>query len=465
MRHIKNAVLCAAFVLLFCVPASAQELSGAMALTAASRMDLAEGVFDGDDFSPVTLPDGSWIRIQNPGGIGTLYLIFDMEYPGFTLTDDITGQRAVLETGNLLHVCVDLGTVFEKAPSSVTLSLNAGPAQLNEIHCFAPGQVPDWVQKWEPPAEKADLLLLPAHGDDEQLFFAGVLPYYAGERGLAVQVAYLTGHLNFGTLRRHEMLNGLWAVGVRHYPVFGPFPDERTMSLNAAYEWYQNQGISDDELLEYVVSLLRRFRPDVAVSHDVNGEYGHGMHRLYTDLLCKAVKLSSDGEAFPESAKQFGLWDVPKTYLHLYSENSITLDLDQPLVNFGGMTAYQVTRDLGFPAHKSQVPYYAWYYEGADTAAQVEQYTPCRYGLYRTTVGPDSACNDFFENIVQPVQPAVPESTEIIPAASFQPLPSAEIPPPTLTPEKTWLLIPAVGTAILTALSAWQSREERKNKK
>ncbi len=211
-----------------------------------------------------------------------------------------------------------------------------------------------------------------------------------------------------------------------------------------------------------ISEIRRRFRPDVAVSHDVIGEYGHGMPRLYTDLLCKAAELSGSSDAFPESARQYGIWYVPKIDLHLYSENPITLDWDRPLPHFGGMTAYQVTRDLGFPAHKSQVPYYAWYFDGADTAAEVEQYSPCLYGLFRPTVGEDRACNDFFENIPAPM-PEQP--TENIPAVSFQPLPTAETPPPRITTEKTWPLIPAFGTAILTALTAWQNREERKNKK
>jgi LmbE family N-acetylglucosaminyl deacetylase len=42
----------------------------------------------------------------------------------------------------------------------------------------------------------ADLVLFSAHGDDEHLFFAGLLPTYAEERGYRVQVVYLTDHRN-----------------------------------------------------------------------------------------------------------------------------------------------------------------------------------------------------------------------------------------------------------------------------
>ena len=33
--------------------------------------------------------------------------------------------------------------------------------------------MPDNVEQWEPPCEKADLLLLTAHSDDEHLFLQG----------------------------------------------------------------------------------------------------------------------------------------------------------------------------------------------------------------------------------------------------------------------------------------------------
>ena len=75
------------------------------------------------------------------------------------------------------------------------------------------------------------------------------------------------------------------------------------------------------------------------------------------------------------------------------------MDWDQPLESFDGMTAYEVTKELGFPCHVSQVSGFLWYMAGADTAAEVAQYSPCEYGLYRSTVGPDVKKNDFFENV------------------------------------------------------------------
>ena len=54
------------------------------------------------------------------------------------------------------------------------------PLPIAELHIYGAGDLPDEVQVWDPPCEKADLMLLAAHPDDELLWFGGILPVYAG---------------------------------------------------------------------------------------------------------------------------------------------------------------------------------------------------------------------------------------------------------------------------------------------
>lgn len=378
----------------------AENISGISLIADQEGFSAAGVLFDGNTIHAKTYADHSWMTLEYPEGIGSLYLIFDLEYGAYTVTDNDTGETAVWGENGFLHEFVDLEAAFGHAPTSVTLSFDGGSVALNELYVFTSGQTPDFVQHWSVPAEgETDLVLFSTHGDDEQLFFAGILPYYAGELGYQVQVVYLTNHRNRTTQRCHEMLNGLWAVGVTAYPVFGEFGDYLTNSLENAYGQMRYMNISEETLVGFVVEQLRRFKPLVAVGHDINGEYGHGQHMLYTDMLMKAVAISADPQQYPELAEEYGVWDVPKTYLHLYPENGITLDWDQPLSHFDGMTAYQVTKKLGFPCHESQYTDFAWYFAGRDTAAQIPMYSPCEYGLYRTTVGQDVEKNDFFENL------------------------------------------------------------------
>lgn len=220
-----------------------------------------------------------------------------------------------------------------------------------------------------------------------------------------MQTVYLTDHRNLTNARTHEILNGLWAVGVTAYPVFGDFADFRIDDLERTYRKYESMGVSREELLAFVVEQLRRFRPQAAVTHDFSGEYGHGMHMLYADLLRQALEISSDETVFPELAEKYGVWDVPKAYFHLYGENEVLLDYDQPLSRFDGMTAFAVSQQLGYPCHRSQQ--YTWftqwingYHNEITRAAEIATYSPCRFGLYRSTVGEDTAKNDFMENLV-----------------------------------------------------------------
>ena len=152
--------------------------------------------------------------------------------------------------------------------------------------------------------------------------------------------------------------------------------------------------------------MLRRFRPKVVVSHDLNGEYSHGTHILTAYALTEAVAVSSDAEKYPESADEYGVWDVPKTYLHLYGEGKITMIWDEPLDAFGGKTAFTVSQEA-FMCHKSQhwTWFYRWMYGSINNkitlASEIKKYSPMYFGLYRTTVGLDQNTEDgdFFENI------------------------------------------------------------------
>ena len=140
-------------------------------------------------------------------------LYFQFEIPcQWTLTLPDGTERQGGENG-FIHEYVDL----EQSVSEFTVDVSEGTV-FTGLFGFTQGETPDWVQKWLPPCETADLLVLPTHSDDEFLWFGGALPYYAGELGYEVQVVYMTNHYN-NSFREHERLNALWHVGVRHYPV------------------------------------------------------------------------------------------------------------------------------------------------------------------------------------------------------------------------------------------------------
>ncbi len=349
------------------------------------------------------------ITLENTAGIGSLYLLFDTECGSYTVTDNTSNKSFTAGQHGILHEFVDLTAQLGAAPTSVTLDFGTAKVRLGEIYAFATSDTPDFVQKWTAPLDGgADIVLFSTHGDDDQLYFAGLLPLYAGSKGARVQVVYMTDHRTgpYATnTRKHEMLNGLWTNGVTAYPVFGTFEDFRIDSLQGTYDEYRdNYNTTEEELLSWVVEQIRRFKPLVAVGHDINGEYGHGMHMVYTDLLIKSLPVTGDAAQFPESAQKYGAWALPKLYLHLYEENTIVLDIDTPLDEFDGLSAFNVAQKLGFPCHESQQGhgFYRWL-NGSNNeitkASQITKYNPAHFGLYHTAVGADTGKNDFLENV------------------------------------------------------------------
>lgn len=343
--------------------------------------------------------------VESPTPIGSLYLMFDYNYGTYTVTDPDTGTSAEVKQ-SYLHQFLDLTALLGYAPNKVQLSFISGRVMLCEMEVYSPGKPPRHVQQWLPPWEgNTDILLFCTHGDDDHLYFAGLLPLYAGEKKLNVQVVYMTDHRNETYLRTHEMLNGLWSVGVRAYPVFGWFADFITYDMERAYEIYEEDYNTTWASLEsFVVEQLRRFKPQVAVGHDIYGEYGHAMHKIYTDLLISALPMIGDPNCFPRSAEKWGTWELPKLYLHLYWNNTMVMDYDRPLKAFDGLTAFQVSQQLGFPCHKTQQwdKFINWLYgaEGEITRCdQIELYNPARFGLYHTLVGADELKNDLMEHI------------------------------------------------------------------
>ena len=331
------------------------------------------------------------LTVEAPEGraIGGIYLKFYNETCPYDV--EVRGEEGTWET---VFSCEEPYLAsFAQLPSGaqavrIRPKNNTMRLALAEMSVFTEGRVPDWVQRWNPPHEKADLLLVSAHPDDEILFMGGTIPYYAGELQKAVQVAYLVPATPY---RKLELLDGLWLCGNTHYPDIGGFPDRFSTSLEGMY---RQKGWSEDLLLRHMVGLYRRYQPDVVVTHDVNGEYGHGAHRAAADTAQKAALLAADSEYQHKKLVQTEPWQIQKLYLHLYEAGALRMDWRVPLERFGGKTAFDMA-EAAFQCHVSQL----------HTEYQVEDsgpYDNALFGLAFSTVGEDEKKNDFFEHIAPP---------------------------------------------------------------
>ena len=257
------------------------------------------------------------------------------------------------------------------------------PLSIYEIAVYGKGKLPASVQDWGKASQGIDLMVISCHPDDEALYMGGTLPYYAGQRKLNTVVVYMT-YSNRN--RQTEALNCLWTMGVKNYPVFGDFKDRLTKTLpQAKAAW------GEEKTIEFIVSKIRQYRPKVIVTHDLNGEYGHGMHKLTAYATLKAIERSAIASRYPQSAAKFGTWQVLKCYLHIYPANKLTMNWNIPLPAFGGKTALDMAK-AGYEQHVSQHIY-------AFKVTDKGRLSCAQFGLAFSAVGLDKVKKDFFENI------------------------------------------------------------------
>ena len=264
-----------------------------------------------------------------------------------------------------------------------------------ELRAFGKGEIPSWVQRWEETEGKADILFFSAHPDDELLFYGGAIPTYAMERGKRVVVAYLSYS---NPARRTEALNGLWTAGVRHYPEFGGFRDSFSNNVKAAYN-----ALGKTNVLSWVTEMYRKHQPEVVVTHDLNGEYGHGQHRMMADAAIQAWDLAADPGTYPEQSALYGTWQPRKLYVHLYGDEDIQtrFDWNVPLESFGGKTGLEVASEA-YAMHQTQAGAkvkvnHKWELLSVEETGTA--FSNTTFGLYATRVGPDETHTDFLEHI------------------------------------------------------------------
>ena len=281
-------------------------------------------------------------------------------------------------------------TEFAEVPASMSaykkfrfVSTNPDIAfALTNISVYADA-IPDFAPRWEALRDnRVDLLVVAAHPDDESVFLAAPAITYMNEGKTAV-----TGYMTWGTAeRRFEAEEACWMLGEKYAPTMRAAHDMMTNSLESMERYW-----SLDKAVEYVVELIRKYKPSVVVTHDVGGEYGHGAH-METSLATQlAFAQASDPTKFPESAEKYGVWMPGKLYLHMYGEDKITFNLNAPLDNYSGKTVLQVAT-AAFQRHSSQAAK-GWTVESTGRCSM--EY----FGLFASNVGPDVDHDSMFENI------------------------------------------------------------------
>ena len=329
-----------------------------------------------DAYVAVALPEGvraGWLRVE------WLYDPTGYELLEYDASMNQIRQRDQSTTFPNIY------SVYPLLPETayIQLKMTAMDQGVCNLRVYSAGELPREVEVWQPPVEKADLMVVSTHQDDELIFLGGTIPYYATALKRPTVVVYMT---DCNRHRRNEALNALWKMGVTNYPDFINLPDKKVDSLSEGVRLWGGK----DAVLRVLVERIRRFKPEVIVTQDLDGEYGHNQHKITARAMMYAIEAAADAAQFPESVEQYGAWQVKKLYHHLYRENQIEMDWETKLDSLNGYSPLKVAQ-IGMQEHASQLKYFAVKSHGT--------YDNSKFGLYFTTVGQDVAKNDFLEHI------------------------------------------------------------------
>ena len=341
-----------------------------------------------------------WVAVSSTQPIYGLYLCFQLMPDRYEIQQQTSdGQWETVAEGDTryhhiyypMNGCQNI-RIYASAEKKTVMGFN-------EIFIFGEGDIPDWVQQWKPTPEKATILFVATHPDDDLLFLGGAIAWYGVEKQEDVVVAYLT---KSNTTRRSEALNGLWTLGIRSYPIFGSFRDHYVQS-GKLQDAYQGVG-GKNKVRGWVTELYRSLKPEVVVTQDKNGEYGHPQHKMVADACIAAYDLAADPGSFPDTVAQYGTWEVKKLYLHLYGEEEeqTKFNWDIPLESLGGMTANEKAEEA-YAQHVTQAgqgqKFHSVFVPFSVAEYGIKRYPNTKFGLYATRVGPDMTHEDFLENI------------------------------------------------------------------
>lgn len=346
---------------------------------------------------------------------------------------------------NLKNSGVALATLIGLAPRDSNElifkfnNVNSGAYTVDEIRIgssfadvapFIDFSYPTYCQRrlhqWQPEPKKIDFMVIAAHPGDESIFFGGALPYYAKVRNKKSFLVGMTG--------RSDFERAAWHNGVRYAPVNMDYPD---VNGNIVEEWDPQNGLSG--IARRIAGLLRRYKPDVIITNELNGEYGHEAHRVTAEAVVLAYDLAANSTL---NIDGLPAWTVPKLYLHLYQSPRGTDRVPEPQVTHQGFLYHSWEGQYAELNNKTP-------HATANDALQCYQDAVKRWGnkflvvsrevvgewfddnmsedwgLYKTSVGQDTVAGDFFQNIVSGSGGDEAAVVESIPEAT---LPATETP-------------------------------------
>lgn len=170
------------------------------------------------------------------------------------------------------------------------------------------------------------LIAVHAHPDDESSSTGGVLARYSAEGVRTVVVTCTRGEVgeisdpalaqpeNLADVREKELAEAIRILGVNRAVSLGYRDSGMAGTADNDHPSSFNQA-DLDEAVGRLVRIVREEKPQVLVTYDENGGYGHPDHVRAHQITVAAFAAANDPNQFPEAG---GPWQPAKLYYHVW---------------------------------------------------------------------------------------------------------------------------------------------------
>jgi len=202
-----------------------------------------------------------------------------------------------------------------------------------------------------------------AHPDDEGVTSAAILKYNMSgvESGLVCATRGEVGEIadpslatpeNLGQVREGEMRAAAEVLGVHHLWFLG-YRDSGMAGTPENEDPRAFANASAAEVVGKLVAIIRQFRPQVMITFDETGGYGHPDHIAIYRHTTSAFHAAADGVQYPELGPAFA---VSKLYYGSFPRSSIRAMADwMKSQNYEGPFSRLDPEKLGIPDEQISV--------------------------------------------------------------------------------------------------------------
>jgi len=160
-----------------------------------------------------------------------------------------------------------------------------------------------------------------AHPDDENAV-GGTLAHYIKQGNEVVLVCTTRGEVGeisdpalatpetLGAVRQKELESACGILGIQHLE----FLDRRDSGMDGTDENNDPRAFvqsNPDEIKGQIVGLIRKYKPDIIITFEPFGWYGHPDHIFTSKWVTEAYPMVSDANAYPDNG---AVWQPKRLY-------------------------------------------------------------------------------------------------------------------------------------------------------